>query len=67
MKKTMINHRIADQIAAIKRNLIVLYGRFDRAEAVWNYEKSGIIQRRIARRLLELDDLDRIRSNVPLN
>ncbi len=66
MKQAMPNRRIVDQIAAIRRKLTALYGRFDRAEAVWNYEKSGIIQRRIARRLLELEDLDRIRSNVPL-
>ena len=63
----MINHRIADQIAAIKRNLIVLYGRFDRAEAVWNYEKSSIIKSRIKRKLTELENLDKTRSGEPLN
>ena len=62
----MANRRRADQMAAIRRKLTLLYGRFDKAEAVWNYERSGIIQRRITRKLLELEDLDKIRSGVPL-
>lgn len=63
----MTQHRNVDQAAKIRRKLTELYGRFDRAEAVWNYEKSGIIQRRIARRLLELEDLDTSPSSVPLH
>ena len=58
---------ITDQIATIRRKLTELAGQFDRAEAVWNYEKSSIIKRRIARKLTELEILDKIRSGVPLN
>jgi hypothetical protein len=63
----MTKHRIADQIATIRRKLAELQSRFDRAEAVWNYERSSIIKRRIKRKLTELENLDRIRSGVPLN
>jgi hypothetical protein len=63
----MTKHRIADQIATIRRKLAELQSRFDRAEAVWNHERSSIIKRRIKRKLTELENLDRIRSGVPLN
>jgi len=63
----MTKHAIADQIATIRRKLAELEGRFDRAEAVWNYEKSSIIKSRIKRKLTELENLDKTRSGEPLN
>ena len=63
----MTKHPIADQIATIRRKLAELAGRFDRAEAVWNYERSSIIKRRIKQKLTELENLDKIRIGIPLN
>ena len=63
----MTKHAIADQIATIRRKLAELKGRFDRAEAVWNYKRSSIIKSRIKRKLTELENLDKIRSGEPLN
>ena len=62
----MTKHRIADQIAAIRRRLTELERGCVRAEAVWNYEKSSVIKRRIARKLTELENLGKICSGVPL-
>jgi hypothetical protein len=56
----MTKHRITDQIAAIRRRLTELEEGCVRAEAVWNYEKSSVIKRRIARKLTELANLDKI-------
>ena len=62
----MTKHRIADQIAAIRRRLTELEEGCVRAEAVWNYEKSSVIKRRIARKLTELQNLDAVHSGVLL-
>jgi len=61
----MTKHAIARQIGTIRRRLTVLAGQFDRAEAVWNYEKSSIIKRRIARKQTDLENLEKIHTDVP--